>query len=261
MIEESTFVETVHEVAEIIRTSAAPLSREEILGYFQDMDLNAEQQALVLDYLSKPHEETPAQEDAAAEDAPETDAADAAEAEEEANAADAKSGVFQMYRDELEALSVRNDEELQELYEKLLAGDASVIPTIADSWMRRVLTLAEAFAQRQDNIEDAVQEGNMALLVRLHELCGRGNAAETNVGEDLTDAVTAAIQNEIVQQEGRSEEDKAVVGKAALVAKAQQFLKEQNKTAPSLKELSDYTHLPEEELSDILALVREKEKG
>ena len=38
MLDQSVFTETIHEVAEIIRTSATPLSKEEILSYFKEME-------------------------------------------------------------------------------------------------------------------------------------------------------------------------------------------------------------------------------
>ena len=57
MVDQNTFTETIREVAEIIRTSAEPMSREEILGYFKDMELNTEQENMVLEFLLTPHEE------------------------------------------------------------------------------------------------------------------------------------------------------------------------------------------------------------
>ena len=57
MLDQSLFTETIHEVSEIIRVSQGNMTREEILGYFKDMDLNEEQQQMVLDFLLKPHPE------------------------------------------------------------------------------------------------------------------------------------------------------------------------------------------------------------
>ena len=56
MVDQNTFTETIREVAEIIRTSAEPMSREEILGYFKDMELNTEQENMVLEFLLTPHD-------------------------------------------------------------------------------------------------------------------------------------------------------------------------------------------------------------
>ena len=40
MLDQNTFIETVQSVAEIIRTSAEPIGRDEIMSYFKDMELN-----------------------------------------------------------------------------------------------------------------------------------------------------------------------------------------------------------------------------
>ena len=61
MLDQSVFTETIHEVAEIIRTSATPLSKEEILSYFKEMELNEQQENMVLEFLLTPHEEEEAE--------------------------------------------------------------------------------------------------------------------------------------------------------------------------------------------------------
>ena len=65
MLDQSVFTETIHEVAEIIRTSATPLSKEEILSYFKEMELNEQQENMVLEFLLTPHEEEDAEEEEA----------------------------------------------------------------------------------------------------------------------------------------------------------------------------------------------------
>ena len=40
MLDQNTFTETIRAVQDIIRTSAEPMTREEILSYFKDMDLS-----------------------------------------------------------------------------------------------------------------------------------------------------------------------------------------------------------------------------
>ena len=110
MVDQNTFTETIREVAEIIRTSAEPMSREEILGYFKDMELNTEQENMVLEFLLTPHEEPEE------EETEESKVDEAAEKEEE-EAEDAQTGkndepedvlpdspMFQMYLEELKNL-------------------------------------------------------------------------------------------------------------------------------------------------------------
>lgn len=76
MLDQSVFTETIHEVAEIIRTSATPLSKEEILSYFKEMELNEQQENMVLEFLLTPHEEEEAEEETDEAEGEEQEAAD-----------------------------------------------------------------------------------------------------------------------------------------------------------------------------------------
>lgn len=247
MLDQSTFTETVREVAEIIRTSATPLSKEEILRYFKDMELNEQQENMVLEFLLTPHEE-----EEEFSDATEVEQNDKKEGneKEESNLPDSK--VFRMYVEELESLPVYSESRLEEMYEKLLAGDEAVIVPLSEGWMRQVLEIAKNLAVTSEGFEDIVQEGNMALFLRLTELCGAGEGA---VAESLTEAVEAAMKASIVELEGEDEEEKAVVGKVALVNEAKKYLATEQGREATVKELSDYTSLPEEELTDLLLLI------
>lgn len=266
MLDQSTFTETVREVAEIIRTSATPLSKEEILRYFKDMELNEQQEKMVLEFLLTPHEEEETEEEESdqeetdwEETSSEEEFSDATEEQsdkkegnekEESNLPDSK--VFRMYVEELESLPVYSESRLEEMYEKLLAGDEAVIVPLSEGWMRQVLEIAKTLAVTSEGFEDIVQEGNMALFLRLTELCGAG---EGEVAENLTEAVEAAMKASIVELEGEDEEEKAVVGKVALVNEAKKYLATEQGREATVKELSDYTSLPEEELTDLLLLI------
>ena len=91
MVDQNTFTETIREVAEIIRTSAEPMSREEILGYFKDMELNTEQENMVLEFLLTSHDEQEEEETEETEETEEPEVNAAAEVEE-GEAEDAKTG-------------------------------------------------------------------------------------------------------------------------------------------------------------------------
>ena len=51
---------------------------------------------------------------------------------------------------------------------------------------------------------------------------------------------------------------KAVLGKAALLHEARKYLAKENSQDPSIRQLSEYTHISPEEIQDILALQKEK---
>ena len=57
MLDRNIFMETLRDVSEIIRTSAQPMTKEEILSYFKDMELSKEHKEMVFNYLLTPHEE------------------------------------------------------------------------------------------------------------------------------------------------------------------------------------------------------------
>mgnify|MGYP000769716072 FL=1 len=157
MLDQSVFTETIHEVAEIIRTSATPLSKEEILSYFKEMELNEQQENMVLEFLLTPHEEEEAEEETEENEGGEQEAADWQETsdasvlaqndpdkKEEKNAEPdvlPETKVFQMYLEEISSLPVYSGKKQEEMYQKLLAGDESVINPISDSWMIKVLSL------------------------------------------------------------------------------------------------------------------------
>ena len=259
-------------MAEIIRTSATPLSKEEILGYFKEMELNEQQENMVLEFLLTPHEE----EDAEEEEAEETEAEEAQETAEWQDTTDAsvfmqsdsdkkeaetkeadclpESKMFQMYLEEISSLPVYSETKIEEMYQKLLAGDESVIHTISDSWMIKVLELAKKLAVSSEGFEDVIQEGNMALFLKLTELCG--SQEKTDVEAELQNAVEEAMKSSILAEEGEDEDEKAMVGKLALVNEAKKYLADEKGREATLSELAEYTQLTEEELSDILLLIQ-----
>lgn len=270
MLDQSVFTETIHEVAEIIRTSATPLSKEEILSYFKEMELNEQQENMVLEFLLTPHEEEDAEEaeEIEAEEAQETaewqDTTDASvftqsdsdKKEAETKEADClpESKMFQMYLEEISSLPVYSESKIEEMYQKLLAGDESVIHTISDSWMIKVLELAKKLAVSSEGFEDVIQEGNMALFLKLTELCG--SQEKTDVEAELQNAVEEAMKSSILAEEGEDEDEKAMVGKLALVNEAKKYLADEKGREATLPELAEYTQLTEEELSDILLLIQ-----
>lgn len=207
MLDRTTFMETLRAVAEVCRTSLDPLSKEEILHYFEGMELNEDQVEMIYQYLQlSPEEQTGEPEQ---EEEEETVQPEETEEEEEENI------YFQMYLNDLEQIEEMSDEEMQEAYAKLLSGDASVIGKISESWLRSIAQLAIPYAEQGANLEDVIQEGNMGLLLKLTELTGAGEMACLN--EILEGAVTNAmiayteenLENQVADMVVKEQEKKA----------------------------------------------------
>lgn len=271
MIDQNTFMETLHAVQEIIRTSAEPMSKDEILSYFKDMDLDRQQEEMVFEFLSVPHEEDERTENGSKEHTEqETNREENADTESNVLETPSEDGgkeenvisespVFQMYLEELKDIPVYDDEQMAEMYRQLLAGEESMVHTLSGAWLSNVLEIAKKLVLSPDGIEDVVQEGNMALFLKLGELCGSGE--KVDVEEELLNAVESAMKTCIREQTGEGEQESAVVGKVALVNEAIKYLREQNGHEPSVKELGDYVKISGEELSGILDLIEKAENA
>ena len=323
MVDQNTFIETVQSVAEIIRTSADPIGRDEIMSYFKDMDLNKAQEDMIFEFLITPHDEEPEaapdeEQQAASAYADEslensaignvaysegdpmdieagrktsfgkksnagkavTDDLTAADASNNAGTSKAAgtsktadteenddiddidedslipdSPMFRMYLEELEEIPDYSNEEQQDMYKKLLAGDESVIHTISNFWLKSVLAMAKKLAVTSEGFEDVVQEGNVGLFMCLTELCG-SEADDIDIEKEILDAIEDAMKTCIREQTGEDESENSVVGKVSLVNRAVEQLKSDKGREPSLKELSDYTSVDEEELANLLELIK-----
>ena len=67
-----------------------------------------------------------------------------------------------------------------ELYTAVLQGDQSVVNAIVDGWLMRVIHMAGMYEDVPVNMEDLIQEGNMALWMALGALPELGSAPEVD---------------------------------------------------------------------------------
>ena len=181
MLDRNAFMETLRAVAEICRTSTEPLSKEEILKHFDEIELTEEQVEMIYQYLQLPPEMQTGEPEPEEEE--ETQVVEDEPVEENV--------YFQMYLDDLEQIEEMSESEMQEAYKKLLAGDAGVVGTICESWLGSIAQMAIPYAEKGAILEDVIQEGNMGLLLKLSELVGAGEVPE--VDAILEGAVTAAM--------------------------------------------------------------------
>lgn len=252
MIDQNAFMETLREVKEIVRTAPSPLTQEEMLAYFKDMELTDEQKNMVCAYLVAPPEEdrTEEEQDNEAEADTETDT-------EETENSLPDSKVFQMYMDELNSLTPIKEDELSMMYIRLLRGDDKVIQSITNGWMKKVIEISRKYSSSKYLLEDVIQEGNMGLFIKLTELCGCNQPID--VEEALTEAVEGSMKAYISEITGEDDSEQTVIGKVNLVSEAMKYLSSQNGEEPSFEELVRYTGIEAEELSDIMEFMKKAE--
>ena len=270
MLDRNAFMETLHAVQEVAKTSDQPMSREAALSYFKDMDLSPEQEEMIYQFLMLPPEEETEEEEEGTKDSREADGADwedngsnAADGVKAESAAEDEqpeaSAHFNLYLDEVNEISELELDVEAKLYQSLLAGDTSVITAISTQWLKRVIAIAEKYKGKGYLLDDLVQEGNMGLLMELHALAsGEELESGENINVHLTEAVQEAIELYIGEESGEEQENETILGKVSLVHAAQKFLTEEKGAVPSMQELAEYTKIPMDEIEDILSLIKEK---
>lgn len=259
MTDQNTFMETVKNVAEIVRTAPEPMEGEEILSYFADMDLDDNQKRLVVDYLKNPENEEMAEGLEADSEISEVDGVEAegseiAEDNVQDNEDSTKSKIFEMYLDELATLPKYSNEQLAQMYIQLLDGDESVIGDISNAWLERVLKIAEKYIEPKLNVEDLVQEGNIALLMKLQELAA--NKEDADVEEELKAAVEQGVMTYASEMNSERELENTVLGKVSLIHEAKKMLQAEKGHEPTVQELADYTKMTIEELEDLEDVIK-----
>ena len=181
MLDRNAFMETLRAVAEVTRTAQDGLSKEEILKYFEGMELSEEHVEMIYQYLQLPPEVQTGEPETEEEEEPVI-------VEEESQE---QNVYFQMYLDDLAQIDEMSEDEMQEAYKKLLAGDASVVGEICESWLGSIAQMAIPYAEQGAILEDVIQEGNMGLLLKLSELVGAGEVP--GIDAILEGAVSAAM--------------------------------------------------------------------
>lgn len=249
MLDRVRFMETLRSVAEIARVSTTPLSKEEINGYFDSMELTDEQQEMVYEYLLHPQIDEPEQE---INEEPEVSTE--GQVEEEIQ----ESKFLKMYMEEIQEIPGLSLPEEAEAYRKLLNGDSAVIQRISDHWLTKVVSIAKTYEQYDVNIEDVIQEGNIGLLLGLQSLLGTKQTID--VEEYLKESIEKSIMEYIDEMTQDEDWESTVVAKTTLVHEAKQAMTEQLGREPSIQELCDFTKLSEEEIVDIFQLVEEEKK-
>ena len=245
MTDQNTFTEVLREVAKIIRTSESPMSEEEIMAYFDDMDLSFGQKKLVLEYLNNMDDEY---DNGSTDNSMEDD-----NGETGIDEASKNSKVLKAYMEDLSLLQTYSEKEIMELYKRLFSGESEVIETISTVWLRKVLGIAEKYMDIHSKVEDLIQEGNMALLMRLNQLCGTPDCSDaerefSEIEADLYKVIEKGIMDYISEWDSTKQQENTLVGKLSLVHEAEIFLTEENGAPPTLKQLSGFTKMPEDEL-------------
>lgn len=279
MIDKVKFMETLRSVAEVAKVAQEPLTREEIISYFDDIELNEEQLTMVYNYLQNPMlgQEEPTKEEEVTEEIeseedefggkiedisdfeaseyhyhPKEKVKPVVKTEFEKSVDNSK--FLAMYLEDLGDINTLANNEAQELYMRLIDGDISVMDRISDDWLSRVVELAKTYSANNVNYEDLIQEGNIGLISGMNQLLGLKKMID--VEEYLKESIQKAMEDYIDEIMETDDWEATIIAKTTLINEARKYLAEENVRIPTNKELADYTKIPEQEIEDILRLVK-----
>lgn len=167
------------------------------------------------------------------------------------------SAFYRMYLREIRSRNVVSGREQEELYRRLTGGDRNVLNEIVDNWLMRIVEIARLYQDQAVLMEDVIQEGNMGLWMALESLPAAMKPEE--VDAYLLVSVKEAMENYIREITGEIDREQSIIAKAALLYSAREHLAGENGEDPSLRQLSEFTHIPVEEIEDIFALMKDQE--
>ena len=163
---------------------------------------------------------------------------------------------YKLYLEEINNKRIAATPELKGLYQKLSSGDLSVTEDILNSWLLRITEIAKFYKSSPAHNDDLIQEGNMALWIALTE------SREFDVDKFdtyLESKVKEAMEDHIRDVAGDSDWLQAVLGKASLLHEATLYLEKENGATPSIEQLSEFTHITNDEIKNILSLYSTQE--
>lgn len=237
---ELVFARTLERVRRIARDQGNCISREQVSEAFAPLGLGDTQLAMVFDYLEKNKVGLGEQADP-----------DAYLTEEERN-------YLQDYLDELEALPVYSQGEIEAYTISALAGDRSAQERLTESSLKNVAEIAKLYAGQGVLLEDLIGEGNVALAAGIAMLGSMRDAGALQEPREVQGAlarlVMDAMEGYIQENAANARTDKKAADKVNQVADKARELSEQLRRKVTPQELSEESGLSLKAIRDAMRM-------
>lgn len=248
MLDQKRFMQKLSELAEYAELNGNVLTGSEVEQSLSELALSEEQSEMVYRYLAEKKIRIKRIVDVQDENVLPGN-------EEESVAEEADSRYLKMYMEELEELPKVTQSERLAMAIRLLAGEEEAYLDLLNASLFEVTEIANEYKGRGVSLEDLIQEGNIGLMQVLKELNGKGKQEEplTYIREYVKYTLASYLDEQTMQ----GEDEDRVVAKYALLHEAAKYLGEENGVLPTAKELSEYTKIPEDEIEELVKLVKD----
>lgn len=243
MLDKAKFLELLSSIVEIARTQDNTLTQEEIKEYFNGLKLEAEHYDHIYAFLA---ENQIAVKGFFYNPPVEAEVEDG----EDENKEDSK--FLKMYLEDLESITQVSQGEEEVLLKQLISGEESAQAPLTENWLFKVVDIARTFEGKGALLEDLIQEGNMGLLDGIQNLLGRKENIDG--AEYLKESIEKAMMDYIDELNDGDDWSNTIVAKTNLLGEAAKYLAEELGRVATIKELSEFTKISEEEIEDILSL-------
>jgi RNA polymerase primary sigma factor len=188
MENQQEFLEELQDLVRIGKTNGDVLTKEEIRSYFSGISLDDTKMELIAAYMAENQIRIKGVIPAAFE----------AE-EEEVTSEEEPSAVLNMYMEEMKEIAGMHDEEEAELVRALESGDLTVVNTLLEINLEAVAALAEKFRGKGMQMNDLIQEGNLALFCAITQY-DRAEHGEFHpyIMNSAKDAMLASLEENMI---------------------------------------------------------------
>lgn len=243
MQDEKKFMEMLHDIVEMARVNGNSITTNEVDEFFEELSLDKKQKDAVYDYLLGGHIKVigyTAKDSKIVPDKPV-----------------GESPRTKHYRKTVKDMA-GTDSDLKKVYERAVAGgnDDETCGAVINAYLPTVVNFATRYAGKGVACDELIQEGNLALILAVKSIFSGIDCSVlksfSSFDAYIRDSVRSAITDHIDAEIGRESGLQAALGKAQLVKDAASYLAKELGRVASVRELSEYTHIPDDEINDII---------
>ena len=154
---------------------------------------------------------------------------------------------FQMYWEDVAAVSPLSEAEAQELAGRLARGEREAAGRLLEGSLREIVLLAASHAGGGMMLTDLVQEGNMALFLALEEY-----DASQSFGDFVRARVSAAMKSSLREQASFERASDRMALEANRILETTKRLEEEYDRPVSAKELSEELGIPQTRIEEVV---------
>lgn len=160
---------------------------------------------------------------------------------------------YQMYLEELEALTEVGAEEEKNLLARLSGGDGDAGKRLIEGNLKKALALAKEYDGKGLPMNDLVQEANMALTALVMEL-GDGENPEMEFEELLEKRVRESLQAAVDEQQRESEIEENVTARVNVLQEVSRVMAGELGREATVDELAQKMKMTADEIRDIMKI-------